>query len=234
MSRSLKEHQAQLVQSETLAGIGRLAAGVAHEINNPLAVILGYVKLLERKAEGELAEDLGIVRDEALRAQEIVEGLLDLSRPLAAAPEPVDLRELCEEAVARLTSTDRLGRAAVELQGAARIAGHPQKLRQVVLNLIKNGAEAAGPGGRVVVRVGQTDGGGAEVVVSDSGPGLPAGAAQKLFEPFFTTKPTGTGLGLAVSLGIVQAHGGTLEATSPEGAGARFTIRLPAVPPGKV
>jgi len=234
MTGSIKDQQERLVQSEKLAGIGRLAAGVAHEINNPLAVILGYVKLLQRKAEGELAEDLGIVRDEALRAQEIVEGLLDLSRPLAAAPEPVDLRELCDEAVARLASTDRLARAAVEVQGAARIAGHPQKLRQVVLNLIKNGAEAAGQGGRVVVHVGQTDGGGAEVVVSDSGPGLPAEAVHKLFEPFFTTKPTGTGLGLAVSLGIVQAHGGTLEAASTAGHGARFTVRLPATPPGKV
>jgi two-component system, NtrC family, sensor kinase len=234
MTSSLKDHQERLVQSEKLAGIGRLAAGVAHEINNPLAVILGYVKLLERKAEGELAEDLRIVRDEALRAQVIVEGLLDLSRPLATAPEAVDLKELCDEAVARLASTDRLAEATVEVQGAARVEGHPQKLRQVVLNLIKNGAEAAGAGGRVEVELSQLPGGGARLVVSDSGAGLPAEAAHKLFEPFFTTKPTGTGLGLAVSLGIVQAHGGTLEADSPVGTGARFTIRLPASPPGKV
>ncbi len=234
MTRSIKDQQERLVQSEKLAGIGRLAAGVAHEINNPLAVILGYVKLLRRRAEGELAEDLGIIQDEALRAQEIVEGLLDLSRPLATAPEPVDLKELCDEAVARLAGTDRLAGAAVEVQGTARVDGHPQKLRQVLLNLIKNGAEAAGEGGMVEVGITQVPGGGAELVVSDSGPGLPTEASHKLFEPFFTTKPTGTGLGLAVSLGIVQAHGGTLQADSPAGGGARFTIRLPASPPGKV
>jgi two-component system NtrC family sensor kinase len=234
MTRSIKDQQERLVQSEKLAGIGRLAAGVAHEINNPLAVILGYVKLLQRKAEGELAEDLRIIEDESLRAQEIVEGLLDLSRPLANVPEPVDLKGLCDEATARLSETGRLAGAGVEVHGSARVEGHPQKLRQVVLNLIKNGAEAAGEGGRVEINIKQAAGGGAELVVSDSGPGLPAEASHKLFEPFFTTKPTGTGLGLAVSLGIVQAHGGTLVADSPASGGARFTIRLPASPPGKV
>jgi signal transduction histidine kinase len=234
MTESLEHHQARLVQSEKLAGIGRLAAGVAHEINNPLAVILGYVRILRRKAEGPLADDLGVVEDEAVRAQQIVEGLLDLSRPLAAEPEPVDLAALGVEAVARLRETGRLDGTAVEVAGAATVAGHPQKLRQVLLNLVRNAAEAAGPGGRVEVRLAATPGGGAELAVTDSGPGLSAEARDKLFEPFFTTKPAGTGLGLAVSLGIVQAHGGTLEADSPPGAGARFTVRLPAVPPGRV
>jgi signal transduction histidine kinase len=234
MARSIKDHQERLVQSEKLAGIGRLAAGVAHEINNPLAVILGYVHLLQRKAEGQLADDLRIIEDESLRAQEIVEGLLDLSRPLATAPEPVDLKELCDEATTRLAETGRLSGATVEVSGLATVAGHPQKLRQVMLNLIKNGAEAAGPGGTIRVGLSQPPAGGAEIVVSDTGPGLPAEAGRRLFEPFFTTKPAGTGLGLAVSLGIVQAHGGTLEADSPAAGGARFIIRLPAVPPGKV
>jgi len=232
MTAALKDHQARLVQSEKLAGIGRLAAGVAHEINNPLAVILGYVKILRRKAEGELATDLGVVEDEALRAQEIVEGLLDLSRPLATAVEPVDLAALCREAVARLDETGRLAGARVEVAGLARVEGNPQKLRQVVLNLVKNAAEAAGAGGRVDVRLSTPPAGGVEVAVTDSGPGLTPEARGKLFEPFFTTKPTGTGLGLAVSLGIVQAHGGTLEASSPPAGGARFTVWLPA-PPGR-
>jgi len=234
MTQALKDHQAQLVQSAKLAGIGRLAAGVAHEINNPLAVILGYVKILRRRADGELATDLGVVEEEALRAQEIVEGLLDLSRPLAIPPEPVDLAALCREAVTRLDETDRLAGARVEVAGQAQVEGHPQKLRQVVLNLVKNAAEAAGPGGRVEVRLSTPPAGGVEVRVTDSGPGLTPEARGKLFEPFFTTKPTGTGLGLAVSLGIVQAHGGSLEAESPPGGGARFVIRLPASPPGRV
>jgi two-component system NtrC family sensor kinase len=234
MARSIKDHQERLVQSEKLAGIGRLAAGVAHEINNPLAVILGYAALLRRNAAGQLADDLGIIEDESLRAKEIVEGLLDLSRPLATAPEAVDLKELCDEAVARLAGSGRLEGATVEVSGVARVVGHPQKLRQVLVNLVKNGVEAAGPGGKVLIGLSRGNGGGAVIRVSDSGPGLTAEASHKLFEPFFTTKPTGTGLGLAVSLGIVQAHGGTLEADSPAGGGARFTIRLPASPPGKV
>jgi signal transduction histidine kinase len=234
MARSIKDQQEQLVQGEKLAGIGRLAAGVAHEINNPLAVILGYAHLLRRKAEGPLADDLGIIEDESLRAKEIVEGLLDLSRPLAAAPEPVDLKVLCDEVVGRLAASGQLGAAAVEVHGAAGVEGHPQKLRQVLLNLVKNGAEAAGPGGRVRVELSRGAAGGAKIAVSDSGPGLSAEASRKVFEPFFTTKPTGTGLGLAVSLGIVHAHGGTLEAGQAPGGGARFTIHLPASPPGKV
>jgi two-component system NtrC family sensor kinase len=234
MAGSIKDQQERLVQSEKLAGIGRLAAGVAHEINNPLAVILGYANLLQRAAQGQVAEDLRIIEVESLRAQEIVEGLLDLSRPMATAPEPVDLRELCDEATARLSETGRLAGALVEVGGVGTVAGHPQKLRQVMLNLIKNGAEAAGPGGRVQVGITPGLAGEVEIVVSDSGPGLPPEATHKLFEPFFTTKPTGTGLGLAVSLGIVQAHGGSLQADSPASGGARFTIRLPASPPGKV
>ncbi len=234
MASSIEDHQQRLVQSEKLAGIGRLAAGVAHEINNPLAVILGYSKLLLRKADGELREDLQIIQDESLRAQEIVEGLLDLSRPMASAPEPVDLKQLGEEAATRLAETGRMDGVTVVVRGEASVEGHPQKLRQVLLNLIKNGAEAAGPGGRVEVAVAPAAGGGAEVVVSDTGPGLPAEAVRRLFEPFFTTKPSGTGLGLAVSLGIVHAHGGTLEAGASAAGGARFTIRLPPVPPGKV
>jgi signal transduction histidine kinase len=234
MAGSIKDHQERLVQSEKLAGIGRLAAGVAHEINNPLAVILGYANLLQRKAEGQLADDLRIIEDESLRAKEIVEGLLDLSRPLATAPEPVDLKALCDEALARLAASGQLGGASVEVSGGARIVGHPQKLRQVVLNLVKNGVEASGPGGRVQVGLAQAADGGAELQVSDSGPGLPVEAAHRLFEPFFTTKPAGTGLGLAISLGIVQAHGGTLQAESSASGGARFVIHLPAAPPGKV
>jgi signal transduction histidine kinase len=120
----------------------------------------------------------------------------------------------------------------VEVEGAARVEGHERKLRQVILNLVKNAAEAAGTGGRVEVRIGETPGGGAEVAVSDTGPGLSEATRDRLFEPFFTTKPAGTGLGLAVSQGIVQAHGGTLDVESPPGRGARFTVRLPAAPGG--
>lgn len=233
MTAALKEHQQKLVQTEKLAGIGRLAAGVAHEINNPLAVILGYTRLLQRKAEPGLAEDLQVIEEETQRARLIVEGLLDLSRPLSIEPEPVELRSICEEAVARLRETGVLDEVEISLEGEAQVEGHPHKLRQVVLNLVKNAAEAAGPGGRVELLV-EREGSGARFVVGDTGPGLSAETRARLFEPFFTTKPTGTGLGLAVSQGIVHAHGGAIEAGAAPGGGTRFTVHLPPVPPGRV
>ncbi|HEY6097812.1 MAG TPA: ATP-binding protein [Anaeromyxobacter sp.] len=226
MTAALKEREEKLVESEKLAGIGRLAAGVAHEINNPLGVILGYAKLLGRKAAPGTADDLAVIEEEALRAKEIVEGLLDLSRPLPAGAERVDLRALSDDVVSRLRDARLLDGVEVHVEGAASAPGHPEKLRQVLVNLVRNAAEAAGPGGRVEVAVGEWDGS-AEVAVQDSGGGIPAERRPRLFEPFFTTKPRGTGLGLAVSRAIARAHGGELAAEAPPGGGARFALRLP-------
>jgi signal transduction histidine kinase len=233
MTAALKQHQERLIQSEKLAGIGRLAAGVAHEINNPLAVILGYARLLRRKADAAAAGDLLVIEEETQRAKLIVDGLLDLSRPMTAAPEPVDLRALCDDAVARLRETGSLGEVTVLVSGQGGVEGHPQKLRQIVDNLVRNAAEATGAGACVDVRI-EADARGARIAIQDSGPGLTPEAHAKLFEPFFTTKAAGTGLGLAVSRAIARAHGGEIEAESPPGGGAKFTVWLPAVPPGRV
>jgi signal transduction histidine kinase len=227
MTEALRAHQEQLVQHEKLAGIGRLAAGVAHEINNPLGVILGYVRLLQRKAEGSLAEDLKVVEEEAVRCQEIVEGLLELARPGRLAVEQVALREVCDEVVARLWEASRLGDVEVRVEGDATAWAHPQRLRQVLFNLVKNAAEAAGPGGHVAVRIEGRAEGGASVAVSDSGPGVKPEDRSRLFEPFFTTKASGTGLGLAVSQAIAHAHGGRIDADTGPLGGARFTLHLP-------
>jgi signal transduction histidine kinase len=227
MTEALRTHQEQLVQHEKLAGIGRLAAGVAHEINNPLGVILGYVRLLQRKAEGSLAEDLKVVEEEAVRCQEIVEGLLDLARPGRVAVERVALREVCNEVVARLQEASRLGGVEVRVEGEASAYAHPQRVRQVLFNLVKNAAEAAGTGGRVEVRIEARTEGGASVAVSDSGPGVKPEDRRRLFEPFFTTKNAGTGLGLAVSQAIAHAHNGRIEADTGPLGGARFTLHLP-------
>jgi two-component system NtrC family sensor kinase len=229
MTAALRDHQDQLVRSEKLAGIGRLAAGVAHEINNPLGVILGYAKLLRKRAEGPLAEDLRVVEEEALRAKDIVSGLLDLSRPLPAPSEQVDLRMLADEVVSRLGEAKLLQGVTVSVEGDARAPAHAEKLRQVLVNLVRNAAEAAGPGGRVAIRIGGR-GTSAELSVEDSGPGMPEEVRARLFEPFFTTKPRGTGLGLAVSRAIARAHGGELALSAPDGHGARFALTLPAGP----
>ena len=230
MTTALKDNQQKLIETEKLAGIGRLAAGVAHEINNPLGVILGYAKLLRKKSSGSVAEELAIIEQETLRCQEIVEGLLDLSRPMNEPSAPVDLRDLCEDVVGRLAESRQLDGVAVTVEGEGTARGQVQKLRQVVLNLVKNAAESAGPGGRVELRIDDSSGV-LEVRVADSGPGIAENARSHLFEPFFTTKSAGTGLGLAVSRAIVRAHGGDIVAGSaPRLGGALFTVRLPISP----
>jgi two-component system, NtrC family, sensor kinase len=225
MSASLQAHQEKLVQSEKLAGIGRLAAGFAHELGNPLSVILGYVMLHGRRAEGRLARDLAAVEQEALRCREIVQDLLELARPdHIRVAAPVDLHALCDEVVGAVAAAGHLPRVAVAGEGVAH--GSRAKLRQVLVNLVRNAAEAAGAAGEVDVRV-RADGGFAIVEVSDTGPGIPAEARARLFEPFFTTKPTGTGLGLAVSRAIARGHGGDLTLTDRRGGGACFTLSVP-------
>jgi len=225
MTNALKEHERQLVQSEKLAGIGRLAAGVAHEINNPLGVILGYVRVLAKKADAALAVDLAVIEEETLRCKEIVEGLLDLSRPLKAEFQPVDARELCDEVAARVRDSQPNG-ALVEVQGQGTLRGDPLKLRQVVFNLIKNAVEAAGDGGRVEVSISERERQ-FELRVSDSGPGIDPAVRDRLFEPFVSTKQRGTGLGLAVSQAIARAHGGEIAIASATSGGACFMLRLP-------
>ncbi len=226
MTAALEEHQEKLVRQEKLAGIGRLAAGVAHEINNPLAVILGYTRLLAKRADAAAQADLRVIEDETMRAKLIVDGLLDLSRPVTLQPEPVELRALCDEVVARLAGTALLEGVDVRVFGAARARADGGKLRQVVLNLLRNAAEAAGRDGRIEVAV-EEGPEGARLAISDSGPGLPEDLRARLFEPFCTRKPGGTGLGLAVSKGIVEAHGGRIEAGVGPLGGARFTVSLP-------
>ena len=232
MTAALKEHQARLVQSEKLAGIGRLAAGVAHEINNPLAVILGYARVLGRTAAGSLAEDLKVIEDESLRAKLIVDGLLEVARPMPLEFEPLDLRGVCERSILRLREAGDLDGVELEVSGQGTVDGSATKLTQVVLNLLRNAAEAAGPGGSVKTVI-EARGDAVVLRVRDSGRGLDPATRDKLFEPFFTTKATGTGLGLAISQGIVQAHGGTLEAASVDPSGAEFTVTLPVKAKGR-
>jgi signal transduction histidine kinase len=233
MAAALEDHQEKLVQSEKLASVGRLAAGVAHELNNPLTVILGYLMIHRRKAEGRLAKDLGVVEQEAVRCKEIVQDLLELSRPPATSDRvALDMRMLCDEVVSALDESGQLAGCQVAVEGAGTAIGNRQKLRQVIVNLVKNAAEAAGAAGRVLVQV-STSSGVVEVAVSDSGPGVSLAARSRIFEPFFTTKSSGTGLGLAVSRGIARAHGGEITVGQSEAGGALFALRVPCGAEGK-
>jgi two-component system, NtrC family, sensor kinase len=227
MTGALKENQVRLVMSEKLAGIGRLAAGFAHEINNPLSVVLGYVVRHQGQATGQLARDLDVAEQEILRCKEVVQELLEMARPPATMPAPpVDVRALCDEVVETLRSSGNLDVADVSVGGAGLVLGHGAKLRQVTVNLLKNAAQAAGPSGRIDVRVAVAEPW-LEITVADDGPGIPPDVRSRLFEPFFTTKPDGTGLGLAVSRSIARAHGGDIE-VAPSEKGAVFKVRLPS------
>ncbi len=225
MAESLQQHQERLVRSEKLASLGRLAAGIAHEINNPLQVMIGYLTLHRGRVAGELGTDLAHVEREAKRCQEIVEGLLQLSRPaVTAAPQVVDLREVSQE-VADAIRVAMPDAPALHVAGAGHALGCPARFRQVIFNLVKNAAEAAGPAGKVEVEVG-CDLDTTHVVVSDTGPGIPADRRERLFEPFFTTKATGTGLGLALARAIARSHGGDVD-LEDAAVGARFSLRAP-------
>ena len=230
MTGSLRRNQETLVQAEKLASVGRLAAGVAHELNNPLSVMLGYLTLHRRNAAGRLAKDLWLVEQEAIRCKEIVRDLLDLSRPPSVVdPSPVDLRELCDEVVNGLRESGQFPAARVCVEGTGMTAGDRSKLRQVLVNLLKNAAEASGSDGSVRIRV-ASSASGVEVAVSDSGPGVAPAARARMFEPFFTTKPSGTGLGLAVSRAIARAHGGDITIGQGDVGGALFALCVPSRP----
>ena len=225
--------QAELVAAERLATVGRLAAGVAHEVGNPLSGILGYLSLMRTQGAGrpELGDYVDRIEAEVHRIDGIVRGLLDLGRPQRPTLVPVEVGPLAETSL-RLVAAGpdfRGVQAAVDVPAGLQALADAGALSQVLINLLLNAAQAMGGSGKVRVEASA----GAEpwvcIDVLDSGPGIPPEMRARLFEPFFTTKPggKGSGLGLAISQTLVRAMGGTLEAgDSPQGGG-RFSVRLP-------
>ncbi|MDR7563037.1 MAG: ATP-binding protein [Armatimonadota bacterium] len=237
-TQQLEQTQARLVQSEKLAAIGQLVAGVAHELNNPLTSVLGYAQLLEAgELEGEDARRaLGIVLQEADRARRIVQNLLTFARQQARERGPVDVNAALEQTVAlRRYELERAGvEFALDLAcDLPPIEGDVYQLQQVFLNLINNAAQAfAGGRGRIEIRTVHREGR-VVVEVADTGPGIPPEHLHRIFDPFFTTKDVGqgTGLGLSISYGIVRDHGGEIYAENRPEGGARFVIELPVAAP---
>ncbi len=236
----VKAHRA-VARAEKLAAVGRLAAGVVHEINNPLATIAACAESLEKRIEegafanspeeADLREYLGLIRDEAFRCKNITNGLLDFSRLRAGQRVPVDVAEIIK-AVARLVTHQQRGdNIQIDVEAAAglpRVSGDVSQLQQAVVALATNAIDAMPEGGTLTLRA-SCSGPRVLVQVIDTGIGIPPENMTRIFDPFFTTKDVGrgTGLGLAVCYGILSDHGGRLDVRSTVGTGTTFTITLP-------
>ena len=227
--RRLEQHAHR---AERLATVGHLAAGVAHEIRNPLASISGSIELLRRSPQA--SEDdrtlMTIVHREVQRLNVLIGDLLDYANPRPKQPVDFDLGVLIEEVVqvARADRTFEAVELTSEIDAPLPICADPAKLRQVLWNLVRNAAEAAAGGGRHVrVEARGATGGAARIVVADDGAGIAPDQLARMFEPFFTTKPNGTGLGLATSHAVVAEHGGRIDVESEPGKGTRMVVTLP-------
>ncbi|MDX1593306.1 MAG: HAMP domain-containing sensor histidine kinase [Gammaproteobacteria bacterium] len=226
--------QQQLLGQARLASIGEMASGLAHEINNPLNNVLAYLKLVRRELPGEadgLRRDVDAAREEALRAATIIRGVLDFARQAPARIEPFAVAGWLAECAGAVADAARQRGVDVRLDDradGARCAGDRGQLRQVLVNLLLNAVQAS-PDGATVDLMACVNDGWLEVRVGDRGSGLPEDDRERLFEPFYTTKPVGagTGLGLAVALGLAEQNGGRLELGDRDGGGAEARLVLP-------
>jgi signal transduction histidine kinase len=229
----LEQQRESLVRSEKLASVGRLAAGVAHEVGNPLQSIVGFSDLLlEGGLDAQTERDaLRRVQDEAQRIHRIVGELLDYSRPVEDAVEPVRLDQLVRHALALVRPQRRFRRVTVESHDLSQLppaAASTQRVAQVLVNLLLNAADATDGQGSVWISGEATAGGDVELRVANDGPPIPAEHRERIFDPFFSTKEPGqgSGLGLSVSASIIESYGGRLELDA-EGSRTTFVIRLP-------
>lgn len=244
VSRDISEQVAldqQARQAEKLHSLAQLVAGIAHELNNPLAGVLGYATLaLQNAADPAARENLEIVCAQTRRAAKIVDSLLLFARPKSQAYAAVAMGEVVETALKAEEAALSAAGIAVEREAAGTVKpvqGDRHQLEQVVNHLIRNAREAmTGPRGRgrlrIAIRPGGPTGESVEVEVTDSGPGIPVEHRERIFTPFFTTKPVGqgVGLGLAVAHGIIREHDGAIEFREAPGSGASFLVRLPSAP----
>jgi two-component system NtrC family sensor kinase len=229
----------QVGRSEQLASVGRLAAGVAHEINNPLTGVLAFADLLREKEnmDEQDRQDLELIIRETKRAREIVRGLLDFARETPSMKTRLNVNDVIRQTLKLLGKREAFQSIIIVEDLADElppIDGDRNQLEQVFVNLSLNACEAMSNGGTLLMSTTCEDGS-VVVKVTDTGCGIKAEHVDQIFEPFFTTKPVGkgTGLGLSVSYGIVHQHGGTLEVESEEGEGTTFTVRLPCEERGR-
>jgi two-component system, NtrC family, sensor kinase len=238
-TRERERLREQLWHSERLGMVGQLAAGLAHELNEPLGSILGYAQLAQRSfaLPDQTGRDLERIVKASLHARDIVRKLLVFARQAPERREPVDLNEVIQESLFLLEN--RCRRAGVKIglrltKGLPCVVADRSLLQQAFLNLAVNGIQAMPSGGRLGVLT-ETAGPGVRLTVEDSGEGMAPEVLRHCFDPFFTTREVGqgTGMGLAVTHGIVTSHGGSIEAASEPGGGSRFVVTLPSTTRGR-
>jgi len=239
--RSMQVAQRKLIQSEKLAAIGTLVAGIAHEINNPVGIIAARADCMlmeakEKGLDGQCTEDLTVINRHAGRIADITRALLTFARQAPTEIAPVDINAVVEDTlflVNRQFNREGITVSKSLSDKAPRVMGNANRLQQVLLDLLNNARDAVHNGGEITVATANS-GDAAEIVVTDTGEGIPEEILDDIFDPFFTTKEVGkgTGLGLAVSYGIVQDMGGNIEVKSAKGEGTAFTISLPMLKEG--
>lgn len=235
----LKSSQEQLIQSEKLAAVGKLASGIAHEVNNPLMAISGHAQMLIEDEDDELIiESLEIIHGETRRATDIIQNLLSFSRQQKTFKKPISINESIESTLKLLVyvlSKNNVEAVTQLAENLPDITADSQQMRQVFLNLINNASQAMSEAhgrGILTMQTYKSDDNTVAVKFTDDGPGIPPDVIDKIFEPFYTTKDIGkgTGLGLSICYGIIQSHEGNIYATNEEGGGTTFTIELPVTP----
>jgi two-component system NtrC family sensor kinase len=234
-----RRREEQMLQSAKMASLGKLAAGVAHEINNPLGGIFVYANLLKEKTEPDDPRYTHIdkILRSAVRTKEIVKGLLEFSRPTKLHFVPTNVNLALESVLSLLDQQGLFYHVTIArdlIDPPPMVVADPAQLEQVFMNIVMNAVEAMGGEGSISVASAVHAGDGfLDVSISDTGPGIAQKDIDRIFEPFFTTKEpakkgsSGTGLGLAISYGIVEKHNGTITVSSHEGEGTTFTVRLP-------
>jgi C4-dicarboxylate-specific signal transduction histidine kinase len=238
-AQELRDKQEQLVQAAKLATLGELTTGVAHELNNPLNNIGLFVGNAIDLLELAMTEKELIVRElrhamqQVRKATEIISHLRTFGRAAPASRQGVSLRQVIERSLTLMREQLRLREIAVTVDLGPEepvVVGNAIQLEQVFINLLTNARDAVAEAPRKAIRISLAAGSGVvEVLVADTGPGIPPGLERRIFDPFFTTKDVGqgTGLGLSITYGIIKEHGGTISVVSPPGEGATFLIRLP-------
>lgn len=232
--RSLKSAQLALVQSEKMAAVGTLSAGLAHEVKNPLSAVLGYAQLAKRKLSQPdvIKKHLDIIENETRRCNEIIGNLMQFSRQEKGEFTDVTINEVVEKSVGIVDHQLGLKNVHVNMKLAPdipEIIGNSNQLQQVLMNLAINAQQAMEPDGGTVDIATYFDNDNVYISVSDTGPGISEEVVEKIFEPFFTTKAAGegTGLGLSVTYGIIRDHKGDIRVEKADSGGARFVIALP-------